>query len=513
MVKQSLPQLAYSGTAVLEHEASVANSQHIAMFDLMKSAGQAVFDYIERAYGQRSLLIVAGKGNNGGDGFIVGQLALASGIAVQLILLGEFSQLSGDAKQAAQLFINAGGKINEFTNDSLLTDLENPVVVDAIFGIGFKGQLPTGIAQVIASIHALEYPIVSVDTPSGVNATTGEVSQGAVQASATVSFIALKQGLLTGQAQNHVGNLVFAPLSLAQAFCQQVDSRCFIQRACNLSSLVPRLSHQHKGHLGKLVTVGGQKGMPGAIRLASEAALRSGAPLVSVVTAPENHSIVIANRYELMLGATDKTSLKQSQLLLNAKCVVIGPGLGQSPWANELFDYVMTTKTNLIIDADALYLLAKYFQQHNQVENYNPWILTPHPKEAAALLNCTVEQVEKNRFDAVTSIAQKYRCVCVLKGAGTLTSDGVNTWINSTGNHAMATGGMGDVLSGVIGALAMQTNELIDAARLAVYLHGKAGDNIAAKQGHIGLLASDLLLQFPVLLQSIYEPVSSDINR
>ncbi len=511
MVMQSLPQLAYTGTTVLAKEAEVAHSKGIVLYELMKRAGQAVFNYIDSVYPNHSMLVLCGKGNNGGDGFVVARLALQHSITVKVVLFARIAQLKGDARQACDEYLAIGGEVEEVDQDVLVPDNAKyetyQLVVDAVFGIGFKGQLPSLVANFFSMIQARQLPVVSIDVPSGVNATTGEISSHAIIAKATVSFIAMKQGLLTGGACHHVGELIFESLSLAHRFCQLVKTTTQRQTTENLPTLLPRVIHQHKGHIGLLLSIGGQSGMPGAIRLASEAALRCGAPLVSVLSAEQNHSIIMNNRYELMLAGSNVADLQANIALKKAKAAVIGPGLGQSEWAQSLLDFMLCSDLDLVIDADALSLLASnqtLVQGHTGAR-----VLTPHPKEAAILLGCSVAAIENNRFDAVKKIANTYQCVCLLKGPGTLVSDGEQVFINTTGNHAMATGGMGDVLAGMIGALILQTDNLLDATRLAVYLHGKAGDNIAAEQGYVGLLASDLFSVFPTLLQSVYEPVSS----
>lgn len=506
MKAPSLPQLAFSAISVLEHEADIANYLGIEMFDLMSRAGEAVFAAIQSRYAVNGLLIVVGKGNNAGDGYIVGTRALAKGICVRIVSFTEPEKLEGDAAKAAQAYMAMRGEVIHYADDSFLTagKLEGiNLIVDAVFGIGFHGQLREPYVALFDRLTQLGLPIVSIDVPSGVNATTGQVAQGAICANHTVSFIALKQGLLTGAARHYCGELIFEGLTLAQAFCQRVPPQAYLQTQDNLPSLLPRKAHQHKGNIGLLVTIGGNAQMPGAIRLASEAALRCGAPLVSVCCHTTSQAMVINQRYELMLGDTNAAALQKSNKLKDAKGVVIGPGLGRDNWAEAFFEQAILFEGLKVIDADALNLLAQKYPTGTPLKSA---VLTPHPKEAGRLLGKSVKDIEADRFEAVAALAKKYHCICVLKGAGTLVSDGQFTFINQSGNAGMATGGMGDVLSGMIGALMLQTHDLFEATRLAVYLHGKAGDNIVLAQGSIGLLASDLFPQLPPLLQNIYEP-------
>jgi NAD(P)H-hydrate epimerase len=263
---------------------------------------------------------------------------------------------------------------------------------------------------------------------------------------------------------------------------------------------------------------GGGAGFAGAIRLSGEAALRSGAALVSVCCHQNNQALVFNGRAELMLAPSCAEQLVNHGGFYKAKIYVLGPGLGQNEWGKALFTLVLAQGKPCVIDADGLRLLAQSYYQGDLVEylNHNEWILTPHLGEAAALLNCTIAELERDRFSAVKKIAQQYNSVCVLKGAGSLISDGQQVWLNTSGNSGMASGGMGDVLSGIIAALVMQKNVAKEmnhkqklscyakVTALAVYLHGQAADFIAQKHGKIGMLASDLL---PIIQQLINKKI------
>ncbi|WP_206483123.1 NAD(P)H-hydrate dehydratase [Thalassotalea sp. G2M2-11] len=501
---KSLPQRAYSATQVLKNEARIANKMSIAMTKLMEMAGAAVFDYLQLTYPNTDkLLVLCGKGNNGGDGFVIARLAQAHGMAVTVYLCCQPTELKGDAKIAFEHLLASQVTLiyqNERTlSAGFLSDEQFHLVVDAVFGIGFKGALPKEIAQLVEVVNDSYLPVVSVDVPSGLNASTGYVENTAITAKATVTFIAAKQGLFTGQAANYCGHLYFASLTLAESFEHTISSNVYIQSCCSqgrakLPSNPKRQPASHKGNVGQLLTIGGGQGMPGAIRLASEAALRAGASLVTVCCHGDNVSMVANGRPELMLLAADQQALTDSHFYQKAKWLLCGPGLGQSDWAQGLFDCVLSSCKPCVLDADALSLLAK------QPSYRQDWVLTPHPGEAAKLLACSIADVEQNRFAAVQQITEKYGGICVLKGAGTLIGDGHDVWINTSGNSGMASGGMGDVLSGIIAALAMQMSSTIDAVRLAVYIHGAAADRLAMQSGKIGMLASDLLPQIQHLL-------------
>ncbi len=530
--RASLPQAAFSAKQVLSNEAKVANVENVGMYSLMTSAGEAVFQHIQQYYlsnmnieskecVKQELLVICGKGNNGGDGFIVAALAAKQGLQVTVLLTVPPDELSGDALRAYQYCLGIKESASAsliFAQTSRMVEIINvfqgEVIVDAIFGIGFEGSLPLGISEVVNTINKHPAKVVSVDVPSGLCATTGYVDNCAVNAHSTVTFIAMKSGLVTGQANNHVGELYFAELAIGQAFSQQVKSEFSLLGSSILAELPTRAPNSHKGNVGLLMALGGYQGFAGAIRLSAEAALRSGAALVSVCCHQSNQSLVFIGRPELMLAPSCAKELANYNAFNKAKIYVLGPGLGQSDWGSSLFSLVISQNKTCVIDADGLRLLAKGYHQGSLADSLpdNDWILTPHPGEAAALLNCKVTDIERDRFSAVKSIAQQYNCVCLLKGAGSLVSDGKHIWVNTTGNSGMASGGMGDVLSGIVAALIMQKNKnkytsreqkLFDYGKfttLATYIHGQAADFIAQKHGKIGMLASDLL---PIIQQLI----------
>ena len=433
VLADSLPQSAYTATQVLDNEEQVATLNGISLGELMARAGKAVFEHIQRHFPQtRSLCIIVGKGNNGGDGFVIARLALEQGWQVTILAYCNIAQLKGEAKAAhAQLDIE---------NVRLVNALEQPVgnaffhqtsfdcIVDCLFGIGFKGQLAGIYREIALLINDSDIPVVSVDTPSGLNATTGEQSVATVRATHTVTFIALKQGLLTGGGLACCGQIFYADLGLNSKFQQQVASNVHVQHQTILPCRQSRQINAHKGDIGLLLAIGGNRGMPGAIRLAGEAALRAGASLVGVHCHVSNHVMVIQGRPELMLAQADSSNMPDERILANAKAMVIGPGLGRDDWAKTRFEQVIEQNIPKVVDADALHFLALSERQaHNE-----HWVLTPHSGEAAKLLGVSRNAVECDRYSAVRNIAKKYGGVCVLKGAGSLISDGDAVWVNST---------------------------------------------------------------------------------
>ena len=496
-------QHAYSAKQVLTNESIVAKNQQIEMYQLMESAGAAAFkvliDYWPTA---KNIMVICGKGNNGGDGFVIARLAHLAKIQVSILMCGDIDSIKGDALTAYQAMLDAGVSCVFEDNLSVqIAKFTGDVIVDALFGIGFYGDLARPMQQIVTTINKHNAKVLSVDIPSGLCATTGVVNNDmAVIADITITFIVFKQGLLTGQAANYVGKLLLAELGVGVAFKQQVPCKIFFQQEYPLvngvTPLLKRKKTSHKGSIGQVLTIGGGVGMPGAIRLASEATLRCGAALVAVSCAESNQSMVLNGRPELMLAPTNAEQLANSLAMQKAKVLLLGPGLGCTSWSTALFALTIAELSSnqdnqipekwAVIDADALTLLSRTNHFCNR------WILTPHPKEAANLLGCDVATIEADRFNAVQNIAKRYGGICVLKGAGSLISDGNRVVINSTGNAGMASGGMGDVLSGIIAALILQADENFVATCLAVYIHGAAGDIIANNAGQRGMLASDL---------------------
>ena len=492
---------AYSAKEVLSNEAHVAQSQHLVLYQLMERAGTAAFENLQQYWpNAQSILVLCGKGNNGGDGFVVARLAHLANVSVTVLLTCDVKSIKGDALLAFENMVSVG--VTDIVTEDLIEKIamfSGDAIVDALFGIGFYGALAKPMQELVTAVNSHNADVLSIDIPSGLCASTGFIeSTSAVIAKVTVTFIVYKQGLLTGKSANYVGKLIFADLLLEDAFTQQVACQHYFQKEYPLydgvSYLTKRLNTSHKGTIGQILAIGGSIGMPGAIRLASEAALRSGAGLVAVCCHPDNQALVFNGRPELMLAPSSATELVNASALNKAKVLLLGPGLGQTEWSKSLFELIVGTfvkgnKTeNMVIDADGLTMLAK--------TNYfcNRWILTPHPKEAATLLGCDTATVEADRFYAVQAIAKKYGGICVLKGSGSLISDGHTVVINSSGNAGMASGGMGDVLSGIVAALVLQTENYFIATCLAVYIHGAAGDIIEEEQGQRGMLASDLFL-------------------
>lgn len=424
---------------------------------------------------------------------MVARLAQAAGVQVQLLQLGDAARIHGDAARARQDFLAAGGQIAAFEQTSL--DVPD-VIVDAMLGTGLERPLGGVWLDATLAINACGCPVLAVDVPTGLLADSGHVPGTAVRANLTVTFIGRKQGLFTGLGPDYAGAVCFDDLGVPADVHARVPAAALLHAGPCLEGLGgPRRRGAHKGDFGHVLVIGGGPGMAGAVRLAGEAALRTGAGLVSLATHPEHATVIAAHCPELIShSVADARQLRQ--LLAHAGVIVIGPGLGKSGWAKRLLACVLEAPQPLVVDADALNLLAA------DVARRDNWILTPHPGEAGRLLRQTTATVQADRFAAVRAIQDRYAGSVVLKGAGSMIcSDAGPMAVCAAGNPGMATAGMGDVLSGVIGGLLAQGMPLAGAALAGVCLHACAGDR-AARVGERGLLARDVIAELRPLLNS-----------
>lgn len=477
----------YTNAQIREIEAYVKQEAIYTEAEMMNSAGSAAWKVLREEWPEaKKIAVFCGKGNNGGDAFVLARLAKEAGFEVQAFSPVPLTQMRGQAREAAEKALKNGLDLKIGTS---LEGLESAdVLVDGLLGSGLQGPVEAPYANWIATINTLKKPILALDVPSGISVDTGVVLGSAIEATVTLTFIGLKQGLFTGNAPAHCGQIRLDTLNIPDTVFAKVPAHTDILQWERLKELLPkRRLDAHKGHYGHVLVIGGDYGMGGAIRMASEAAMRVGAGLVSVATRPEHVSVVNCMRPEIMCHKVTSAGDLES-LLSRATVIVIGPGLGQSEWSASLFNRVLSTDHNKILDADALNLLSQSPRQSDQ------WVLTPHPGEAARLLHKTVPEVQANRFLSAKMIQKEYGGVAVLKGVGTLIQ-GENRVckLSRQGNPGMASGGMGDVLSGVIGGFLAQGLSLQEAAELGVFVHSMAADRAATAGGERGLLACDLM--------------------
>jgi NAD(P)H-hydrate epimerase len=478
-----LPECLYAPAQVRELDRRAIEDHGVPGYTLMTRAGQFAFDAVHDHWPERELVVVCGAGNNAGDGYVIARLALEAGIPAQVVYLVEPEKLGGDAGQAVADYFARGGQAHPF--ESMLP-AGNVVLVDALLGTGLDREVGGRFAEAVMAINDHPAPVFAVDVPSGLNAETGQVMGTAVEAQMTATFVGMKTGLLTGRGPALCGDVVYHSLDVPDIVFDDVPVKARrITDAALVDALPVRPRDAHKGLSGHVLVVGGGQGMPGAARLAGEAALRAGAGLVSVATRPEHVAAVAADRPELMCKGVETVG-DLASLAERATVVAVGPGLGQTEWAQEILGAVLATDFPLVVDADALNLLAASPTARGN------WVLTPHPGEASRLLQRGTAEIQADRFAAVAKIAERYAAVAVLKGAGTLVANGQGeVALCDAGNPGMAVAGMGDVLTGVIAGLIAQCGDPWLAARCGVLIHARAGD-IASSSGERGMLASDL---------------------
>lgn len=481
-----LPDQLYTAAGVRALDQVVISRFGVSGLKLMRRAAQSCVRIIRQRFSHvNNIAVMCGGGNNGGDGYIIAGLLAESGAVVRVYHLADPKRLGGDAAEAFRYCCSTPAVLLPFSAD---TTLDADLVVDAMLGIGVTGTVKGTYGDAIDLVNSSGLPVLSVDVPSGLCADTGMRLGVAVSADVTVTFIGLKQGLFTGDGPDCAGEVCFERLDVTdQAFESVAPSAELLKLPALLENLPRRKRNSHKNHFGHVLVVGGGEGMGGAVAMSAEAALRTGAGLVSVATHPAHVGPLLTRRPELMAKGILE-AVDMDALMARATVLVLGPGLGRDEWSRSLFERAMEHVTQsmkpLVIDADGLFFLAAATRRSdNQV-------LTPHPGEAARLLP---SDIQSNRFEAVARLQEKYGGVVVLKGAGTLIHDGSRCSVCGYGNPGMSTAGSGDVLSGVIGGLIAQGLAPSDAARIGVAAHARAGDLCARNAGERGLVATDLI--------------------
>ncbi len=472
----------YRAEQVRELDRLAIEVHGIAGYELMQRAGRVVFEGMRMRWPEvRRLTVVCGGGNNGGDGYVVARLALDAGLEVQLIALKSPEDLTGDASRAARAWLEAGGAV-----ESMDVGIRGELVIDALLGTGLNSAPRGDHDRLIRMINDSALPVIAVDVPSGLDSDTGCAPGACIRAVATFSFIGRKRGLYTAQAGSYCGSREFDDLGVPSEVYQQQAADADLMDSTWLPRLLPsRRTDTHKGDLGHVLVIGGDHGMAGAPILAGQAALRSGSGLVTLATRPTHVPAAVAVQPELMVQAID-TPGELNALLNRAGCLALGPGLGRSDWSHELIKLATEAACPIVLDADALNWLADHPIEHRRL------ILTPHPGEAARLLKCRVDDIQKDRFAAVNELARRFGATVVFKGWGTLVAcPGRKVQVCPYGNPAMASAGMGDALTGIIASLIGQGLDDFAAASAGVLLHALAGDQAARNRRQI--LASDLI--------------------
>jgi len=480
----------YTPETVYKMDKAATDNDGLSGIELMSRAGECVWSSIVERWPELSkMTVLAGSGNNGGDAFVVAILARRQGISVQFIAKGDLSRQSATARHFHDIWLAEGGKIEGWEKQSI----DGELVVDGLLGIGLKSTLDQDWQDLINAVNQTQVPKVAIDIPSGLNAQTGMPQPCAVQAELTVTFIGIKVGHYLADGMDYCGELLFNDLGTSSTTALSQKPALEVIDATNLCLPAKRKHNSHKNSYGHILVIGGDQGMIGAASLAGQAALRSGAGMVSVLVHPDNvHSL--ASTPELMVQSWNEIDHKLAQ----ASVVVVGPGLGQSDASKACLQRLSTVTLPLVVDASAL------TQDFLGSLSNQQFVITPHPGEAASLLGSRTVDIQSDRLTASEDLGTRYTCVSVLKGSGTIIRQpGETPAINIAGNSGMAVAGMGDVLAGMIGAFLGQGLSAFDAAKTAVYLHARCAEYFAESQDESGLIASDIIRLIPELVKQL----------
>jgi len=495
---------------------------NISQSFLMENAGKKCYEKIVQKFGSpdnKTFFIFCGKGNNGGDGLVVARHLFKNNAKVVVFLIGKRDDLKNSAAANFSLVKQSNIANFEITDEKQLLEALNflatkpHLIVDALLGTGITGEVKGLYLSVIKIINDFKVPVLSVDVPSGVNSTTGEVLSQAVKATYTVTFGLPKIGFYLFPASEYVGELSVADIGFPEELLTDKKLKFNLITPELVKNILPvRHPQSHKGNFGHLLVLAGSPGFSGAAYLCSQAALLAGAGLVTLGIPERLNFIMEIKLTEVMtlpLPETPKGTLGPSALnhirefFNKASCLAIGPGLtAGSETARMVRQLIKECPHSFVLDADGINCAAQDVDCLRKTKSAK--ILTPHPGEAARLLNTTTDKIQKDRIGTAKKIAVEFDCVAVLKGANTIISNGESVYINTSGNPGMASGGTGDVLTGIIAGLVAQKLPLLEAAIAGVYWQGLAGDIALKKVGDLPLTASDLLNNLaPAYLQIV----------
>lgn len=493
----------------LDH--SAINDLGIPGIVLMENAGLQVVQEIYNIIGApqgKTVTVFAGKGNNGGDGFVIARHLLNAGAEVKVLMFAEIDEINGDARTNLDILLKMGHKVfpvlkPNSVNIVRLAMVYTDLVIDAIFGTGFKGTVPENIGNVIDIINGSGKPVIAVDIPTGLEADTGNVNGPCIRAASTVTFAQNKLGLIIEKGPEYVGKLTVADISIPESLVKSQKIKKYLTTHEIVKALIPkRISDSHKGTYGRVLVVGGSQGLSGAAAMTSLAALKAGAGLVTLAVPESLHDLMEVKLTEVMtrpLPETEEVTLSLealeeiNKLTETVDVVAIGPGMSTNESTVALVrELLITINKPIVIDADGLNALSG---DPGLIKKCRvPVVLTPHPGEMARLLGIKTEEVQNNRVETATEAAKKWNATVVLKGNRTVTAGPDGTvYINPTGNPGMASGGTGDVLTGIITGLMAQGLAQVNAAAVGAYFHGLAGDLAAEEKGMMSLVAGDIM--------------------
>src|SRR6267142_79146 len=488
---------------------------------LMENAGRQAVAAMEAMHSdlfERQVAVLCGRGNNGGDGFVIARTLLQRGIDVSVFLMGRVAEVRGDARTNLEILGRLGLTVVEVA-DSQAWELhvsevgDCTLIVDAIFGTGLNTPISGFIESVITDVNASGIPIVAIDLPSGLSADSPEPIGPSIEAGLTVTLAAPKLPLVLPPAETRAGDIVIADIGIPSDVLESVDGPRvdLLTRASMRELITPRTPDSHKGDYGCVLIVAGSRGKTGAAHLAAVGALRSGAGLVTIATPAICQPILAAMAPEYMTepleegddGGLDPVSVDRV-IDMARDVIAIGPGLGQAPATRQFIKQVVDRATMpLVVDADGLNAFVDDPDRLAGREGRDI-IITPHPGEMARLVGMSTEEVQASRIEIARNFAVGHRVFVVLKGHRTLiATPDEKIFINPTGNPGMATGGTGDVLTGMIAAWLAQLLDAEAACKIAVYLHGMAGDLAEADEGDVSLIAGDLVAHLGDAIQEL----------
>jgi len=492
---------------------------------LMENAGRGATQFfLEKFKGaeNKKIGVIAGRGNNGGDGFVIARYLAQKGISVTVYLLSEHQKVSGDAAANLRLLSPLKIPVIEMPDIKSFSAHETAmrheaIWIDAILGTGLRSDVKGFFKNVIDFINRLNKPVFAVDIPSGLNSDTGQPCGACVRADATATFAFAKPGHFLFPGADYTGNLEIIDIGVPPHIANDVGPLQYLLTPDLIRTVFnPRPSNAHKGHTGHLLVIAGSTGKTGAAAMTATSAMRSGAGLVTLGIPASLNPILEAQVIETMTeplpetvkGILDETSVNRiMDLLSDKKCLAIGPGIGTAPETQKLFKHLLQENTKpVVIDADGLNILAGHIEILKDLDT--PVVLTPHPGEMARLISTTSADVQKDRIKCARDFAEKFNVHVVLKGARTVVAhpDG-RVFINPTGNPGMASGGMGDVLTGVIAGFIAQGHPPELAAHAGVYLHGAAADSLAKNKGPFGYLATDVMNALPQAIKTLSDNI------
>ena len=479
-----------SGREMKNWEKQAMEKYKIPSLLLMERAAMAVTEeLLSGKYDLHKVLIACGTGNNGGDGLAVARMLKMKGHQVDVCIAGALDRLTVDAKQQLEMYQAISGK---FVTDPAYE--EYTVIVDALFGIGCNREITGIAAEVIEAMNAVKAPILAIDVPSGISVDTGKVCGVAVNAAATVTFFTEKLGMMLYPGRDYCGDILVADMGIPVEHVEECKTITYTDK--DLEKLPKRRENSHKGTYGKMLVIAGSPTISGAAYFAAAAAYQMGSGLVKIYTPQENLFAMQTLLPEALIEIYDRSrpALKQLKQCMDwADAIVIGPGLGTDRNADKILKYVISkSEVPVVIDADGINLLAE--SKICLLDHTSPIVLTPHIQEMARLSGVEKTEILKNPMSLAKEFTEEYPVTLVLKDARTVVAkENELLYVNTSGNSGMATGGSGDVLAGIIGSLIGQGMEVYEAAKLGVYLHGRAGDAARAAKSAYSMTARDLL--------------------